>query len=95
MTKEYLGILRAKNSLIPLNSYPVLWLVEDAYGGFNRFKTKLDLNNLRFTCSLVPVGDVAIAEALGALTDECSSLGKNQTKPIPTFNILLYFRCVC
>lgn len=85
MSRKYLGIISDKNSQVPLRLYPTLLLVEDDRGGFCRFKTKLDINNLKFTCHLLPARDDEVENALSALVEECSSHGKNNIldlKPI-------------
>ena len=85
MSREYLGIISDKNSRVSLKRYPTLWLVEDDRGGFCRFKTKLDINHLKFSCRLIPVRDDEVETALSALVEECSSYGKNNIlkKPNP------------
>ena len=82
MPKEYLGIISDRTSQGPLDHYPTLWLAEDTNGGFSRFKTKLDLNQLRFSCCLLPIGDAGVKTAIAALIEECSSQGKAKTNQL-------------
>jgi hypothetical protein len=91
MSRQYLGIISEKNSQVPLRLYPTLWMVEDDLGGFCRFKTKIDINGLKFTCRLIPARDDEVETALSALVEECSSYGKNNIlnlKPIHALFLL-------